>query len=352
MKKFLIGTVLCASSLIAQSNPSNTYSYELTPFVSGILTDSKSGLSDDNYLNGGISLAKNLDDSFIDQVEVLYMRSANLEYENSDSTNINRAFLNAVKKFELTEKLAAYGLAGLGYQDITHELNENNDSPVLNYGVGLKYDIPYYGIALKGDVRHLITTKNSQNDVMYTLGLGMPLGKKDNNDIKVVAPKVQEEKKELVIEKTTPMPKKEVSNDDDNDGVINKLDKCPNTSPGVQVNKDGCVDTINLNINFDNNSAVIKNEYNAKIEEFINVMKSDETLKATIEAHTDSKGTDAYNQNLSDRRAISVVNSLKAAGIESSRLKAIGYGESQPIATNETEQGKAQNRRVTALLNR
>ncbi|MDZ7818943.1 MAG: hypothetical protein U5K55_10105 [Aliarcobacter sp.] len=99
MKNILLSSMLCASSLFAASAPSNTYSYELTPFVSGILTDSKAGLKDDNYFNGGISLGKNIDDSFIDQIEIVYMRSDSLEYENSNgNTNVNRAFLNAVKK--------------------------------------------------------------------------------------------------------------------------------------------------------------------------------------------------------------------------------------------------------------
>jgi len=81
------------------------------------------------------------------------------------------------------------------------------------------------------------------------------------------------------------------------------------------------------------------------------MLKANQTMTAVIEAHTDSKGSDAYNQNLSDRRAISVVNALKDYGVKSSKLKAIGYGETQPIATNETEEGKALNRRVTALVN-
>jgi OOP family OmpA-OmpF porin len=80
-------------------------------------------------------------------------------------------------------------------------------------------------------------------------------------------------------------------------------------------------------------------------------MQENKNLTAVIEAHTDSKGTDSYNQNLSQKRASSVVNALKAYNIDSSRLKAIGYGESQPIASNDNEEGKAQNRRVTALLN-
>jgi len=351
MKKILITSMVCATALFAASDPSKTYSYEITPFVSGILTDSKAGLEDNNYINGGISIGKNFEETFIDQVEIAYMRSASVGYENSNgNTNIDRIFLNAVKKFELTDRLAAYGLAGIGYQNVSQELDKHKDSAVFNYGIGLRYDIPYYGIAIKGDVRHLIATKENQNDMMYTLGLGMPLGKKYTNDIIAAkAPIIEEEVKAPIIEEPTEV--LPAIQDDDKDGVSNKFDKCPNTSPGVKVNKDGCVETVNLNINFDNNSAEIKNIYDEKLHQFANMLKANQTMTAVIEAHTDSKGSDAYNQNLSDRRAISVVNALKAYGVKSSKLKAIGYGETQPIATNETEEGKALNRRVTALVN-
>ena len=70
MKNILLTSMLCASSLLAASNYSSDYSYEVTPFVSGILTDSKAGLEDDNYFNGGISLGKNINESFIDQIEI------------------------------------------------------------------------------------------------------------------------------------------------------------------------------------------------------------------------------------------------------------------------------------------
>lgn len=373
MKNILFTSVLCASSIFAASNYSSDYSYEVTPFVSGILTDSKAGLKDDNYFNGGISLGKNIQESFIDQIEIIYMRSDSLEYENSNgNTNLNRAFVNAVKRFAITDRFAAYGLAGLGYQDVTQELGNFEDSPIFNYGLGLRYDIPYYGIAVKGDIRHLITTKDTQNDFMYTLGLAMPLGKKNSDlvaaKIPIVVQEIPEEAidgdddKDGVLNSKDLCPNTlagvkvdkdgcEVKNDDDKDGVLNKFDKCPNTSAGVKVNKDGCVDVINLNINFDNNSAVIKNEYKKNLETFANILKQNKSLTAVIEAHTDDKGSDAYNQNLSDRRAVSVINALKALDINTSRLKSIGYGESQPIATNDTEAGKAINRRVTALVN-
>jgi len=372
MKKILLTSVLCASIVFAASNPSKEYGYELTPFASGILSDSKAGLDNSNYANIGISLAKNLKDSFINQVELAYMRSDSLPYDTTGNTNVNRFFLNANKNLPITEKLACFGIAGLGYQDVTQALAKHEDSPFFNYGVGLKYDIPYYGIALKGDVRHLITTENNLNDVMYTIGLAMPLGRSNSEVIAPVIPVVAEEpaivapivdgdddndgvlnSKDL-CPNSLPGAVVDANGcelDDDNDSVVNRLDKCPNTSAGVSVNVDGCVETINLNINFDTNSANIKDKYNERLENFAKRMKENPSYTAVIEAHTDSRGREAYNQKLSNKRAQSAVNALKALNIESSRLQAIGYGETQPIATNDTEEGRAENRRVTGLLN-
>jgi OmpA-OmpF porin, OOP family len=350
MKKILLTSLLCSVSLFSASSPSNLYGYEVTPFASGILTDSKAGLDDNNYLNAGIALGKNIDDSFIDQVEIAYMRSDSLEYEGTNgNTNVNRLFLNAVKKFALTEKLSAYGLLGAGYQDVTQELGEYEDSALVNYGLGLRYDIPYYGIAVKGDVRHLLAFKNNQNSLMYTFGLALPLGKKYSETIAATIPVINEA---IVEETPVKEPIKAAPMDDDKDGVLNQFDKCPNTSLGVKVNKDGCFETVNLNVNFDNNSVQIKNQYMQNIEKFANILNQNKSLTAVIEAHTDAKGTDAYNQNLSDRRAIAVVNELKKLDVASSRLTSRGYGESQPIASNDNEEGKALNRRVTALINK
>jgi outer membrane protein OmpA-like peptidoglycan-associated protein len=73
--------------------------------------------------------------------------------------------------------------------------------------------------------------------------------------------------------------------------------------------------------------------------------------KATLEGHTDSKGTDAYNMKLSQRRVDAIKNYLvEKFGISEDRLKAVGYGESQPIATNDTDEGRQLNRRVQAVM--
>ncbi len=371
MKKILLTSAFCASLVFAASSPSSDYAYELTPFASGILSDSNINLNADNYVNAGISLAKNLDYKYIDQVELAFMRSDSLDYKGggTGNTNVNRFFLNAVKKYPLTEKLSAYGLAGLGYQDVSQEISGHDDGAILNYGLGLRYDLPYYGIALKGDVRHLYAVEETQNDFMYTLGLGMPLGKKYSETIAPVVPKIAtpiapvvdgDDDNDGVLNSKDLCPNTSPGTivdengcelDDDKDGIVNRLDKCPNTSEGVKVNTDGCVNTVNLNINFDTNSANIKGAYNSDLEAFAQMMKANPKVNAVIEAHTDSKGSESYNLKLSEKRATSAVNALKALNIDETRLQSIGYGETQPIATNDTAEGRAANRRVTGLIN-
>lgn len=275
----------------------------------------------------------------------MYIRSDILNYINSNKTaHVNRYLLNAVKRYDITDKFSFYGFAGAGYQDVTNEASRHKDSALLNYGVGLRYDIPYYGMSIKSDIRHIYTTRENQNDVMYTVGLGMPLGKKSEETIEAKIP-------EVVKPVSEPVVIKKVDGDDDGDGVPNSLDKCPNTSPNVKVNKDGCVETVNLKINFDFNKADVKPQYDSTITNFANTMKGNSTYDAKIEAHTDSKGSDLYNQKLSEKRASSVVNSLVSKGVDRNSLQSVGYGESQPIASNDTEEGRAENRRVIGYIN-
>lgn len=346
MKKILFVSTLCVSSVFAEFDSSKSYSYEVTPFASGILTDSKTGIDNNHYANLGISLAKNFDDTFINQIELMYIRSDVLDYIDSSKTaHVNRYLLNAVKRFDITDKFSFYGFAGAGYQDVTNEALRHKDSALLNYCVGLRYDIPYYGMAIKSDVRHIYATRESQNEVMYTLGLGMPLGKKSEEPIEAKIPEVvkQPASEPVIIKKT--------DGDDDGDGVPNSKDKCPNTSHNVKVNKDGCVETVNLKINFDFNKSDVKPQYDSTITNFANTMKGNSSYDAKIEAHTDSKGNDSYNQKLSEKRALSVVNSLVSKGVNKNSLQSVGYGESQPIASNDTEEGRAENRRVIGYIN-
>jgi len=142
--------------------------------------------------------------------------------------------------------------------------------------------------------------------------------------------------------------------DSDRDGVFDYLDKCPDTPIGIQVDKNGCPVpikekvTIELNVEFDTNSSVVKNMYDERIQKVADFLKAYPGTTAEIEGHTDNVGSDAYNLKLSQKRAESVMQHLVNKGSDPSRMKAVGYGETRPIADNGTKEGREKNRRVDA----
>jgi outer membrane protein OmpA-like peptidoglycan-associated protein len=167
--------------------------------------------------------------------------------------------------------------------------------------------------------------------------------------------------------------------DGDGDGVVDALDKCPTTPRGNKVNAQGCdVDTdgdgiIDLNdrcpdtpagdrvdakgcslpkvmvlkgVLFDNDKNTLKASSTTVLDEAVAVLKRYPGLNVEIAGHTDNVGRDAYNMDLSQRRAKTVLDYFVSHGIAAERLSAKGYGETQPVAQNTKEAGRAQNRRV------
>ena len=146
--------------------------------------------------------------------------------------------------------------------------------------------------------------------------------------------------------------------DTDGDGVLDKDDKCPSLK-GTVANS-GCPEvseevqkTLNAyakTILFDTGKSSIKSQSEAVLGDIIKILKEYPNSKFTVEGHTDSVGSDALNQKLSDERASSVKNYLVTNGIEAARLSSMGYGESKPIDSNSTSKGRANNRRVEINL--
>lgn len=146
--------------------------------------------------------------------------------------------------------------------------------------------------------------------------------------------------------------------DSDGDGVLDKDDNCPDVAGTVANN--GCpevtVEVINtLNeysktILFDTGKSTIRQESYAVLQNIVDIMKEYPNTTFVIEGHTDSVGRDATNQTLSENRAASVKSYLMTIGMESSRLISVGYGESRPIASNNTRAGRQENRRVEISL--
>ena len=133
--------------------------------------------------------------------------------------------------------------------------------------------------------------------------------------------------------------------DSDGDGVADHMDKCPNTPKGATVNEAGCW-ALKATTLYDSNSSYIRAEAYPLLDEVAIILEKNPEMEVEVQGHTDNKGTAKYNQWLSEKRAEKVKDYLVSKGIAPSRLEAKGYGLTQPVASNGTEEGRAQNRRV------
>jgi OOP family OmpA-OmpF porin len=139
--------------------------------------------------------------------------------------------------------------------------------------------------------------------------------------------------------------------DSDGDGVYDYLDQCPDTPRGMSVDDKGCSLKLTLRINFDFDQAVIKPEFKSELDKAAAFVRANANVPFILLAgHTDSKGKEEYNQQLSERRAEAVREALiNDYDLNPDKLKARGYGETQPVADNDTEEGRYLNRRVELI---
>ena len=121
-------------------------------------------------------------------------------------------------------------------------------------------------------------------------------------------------------------------------------DRCLDTPKGAPVDRRGCWVLKNLNFRF--NSAVIESKDEGTLNDTINVLKQNPKMRVEIQGHTDNIGKAPYNKKLSQKRAEAVVKYLAKKGVQVKRMLARGYGLEKPIASNATEAGRAENRRV------
>jgi OOP family OmpA-OmpF porin len=157
--------------------------------------------------------------------------------------------------------------------------------------------------------------------------------------------------------------------DEDGDGVPDSRDKCPGTPHGVTVDANGCPppapvveeavvvkeETIVIrDVHFQFDKATLTESDKEVLDKVATRLKGESsTAQLTVTGYTDSVGSDAYNQKLSDRRAHSVVEYLIEQGVpRSSFVSVVGAGESNPVADNSTADGRAQNRRTEIKINR
>lgn len=154
--------------------------------------------------------------------------------------------------------------------------------------------------------------------------------------------------------------------DNDGDGIADVIDECPSepeTYNGYK-DEDGCPDekpraqidgdkiTLNEKVFFKTAKSDILPQSYPLLNDVANILTENPKIEIRIEGHTDSRGSDSYNQKLSEQRAASVRTYLLEQGIESNRMQSVGYGEQRPIEDNNTEAGRAANRRVEIHITR
>ncbi|KAB2833049.1 MAG: OmpA family protein [Candidatus Brocadia sp.] len=132
--------------------------------------------------------------------------------------------------------------------------------------------------------------------------------------------------------------------DSDGDGVYDKDDECPDTPKGAIVDSRGC--WVVKGVTFDYKKWDIKEEFNSNLSNIVEILENNPDMKIRIEGHTDNIGSMGYNIELSQKRARAVKNYLVGKGIQESRISTEGFGFKHPIAPNDTEAGRALNRRA------
>jgi OOP family OmpA-OmpF porin len=299
--------------------------------------------------------------------------------ENQDNIYINgyKATLDIAYDIFPDFIIVPYITVGLGAMILDYDREDedpdfaidNNNIAVFHYGGGVRYALTDQ-IDFRADVRHSLTFDEKDNEkvaydyfnnMMATAGFTVAFGK-----CKPLSPVLKDQDMDGVPDSVDQCPNTEANVavgvngcpvDSDNDGIRDLMDKCPNTEAGVIVDVTGCKKMepqeirLDLNITFASGKADIASSSMTQLKEVAQKMKRHPKSTAVIEAHTDSQGSDSYNLDLSQKRANMVVYYLTSRfGINKNRLQAIGYGESQPIADNNTKAGRQQNRRAVAII--
>jgi len=268
--------------------------------------------------------------------------------------------VNALAVLNRDGKFQPYGLGGIGYvKTSTFNLSDENNFQ-LNLGVGALIPAFQERMRFRGEILYRAESADTKyKDWILNLGVVFPFGKKAAPVVvPVAAPPPADTDMDGVPDSTdrcpgtpinTPVDEYGCELDSDGDGVVDRLDECPDTPPNTPVDNVGCPFPVIIElpgVNFRTSSDMLLDGANTTLNEIAQTLMDNPSMVVEVAGHTDSDGEYDYNLQLSQRRASSVRNYLIDAGVESSRVSARGYGETEPVADNATAQGRAENRRV------
>ncbi len=354
--------VLIALGLGAASVQAQDYDdrYYFAPYL-GVSFNDEDRLTDRSSFLLGVGIGRFINPN--SAIDVFVDRTTRDNRPDGQGVPSSGQFANTVvgvalrHHFGSWEAWRPYVMAGGGISYHDRAGSDSDYDPFVQAGVGISKAITDR-VSFRGEVAYRYDTDDDSlefingeddfGDALVTLGLTVALGGAD----------------EAMIVEDPPMapPPADCSTlDDDRDGVNNCDDKCPDSTAGQVVGPDGCaqdvvIDLRGVNFKFDypkrgfdgtiGDAGLV--EGSAEIlQQAVDVLTRYPQLRVAVDGHTDAIGTDEYNQSLSERRSRVVYDYLTANGIDAGRLVGPnGYGESRPIDTNDTAEGRARNRRT------
>ncbi len=379
------GIVLAAfgmSTSVAEAG--EAYGYAM---LSHLQSGDEVGQDDGNgyQVGGGVDISKWFNLEF-------YLQGTRTDESPKIETHTFGADLQWV--FNRNGKLEPYLFGGLATQGVDVEGFDSESTGAWAAGAGFRARI--FGdsrVSLRGEYRHrgYEFRSISLDDDLFSLGIQVPFGKGSSAPVVVAAAVVDtdgdgvadsadqcpgtpagvsvdskgcalDSDRDAVADYADECPgtvsgaqvdEKGCELDGDADGVVDRLDKCPNSAPGVQVDVNGCEIKAEIQlqgVTFESNSDQLVSGTESVLNDAAATLVKYPEITVEVEGHTDSVGAAQYNESLSARRAETVRDYLIAKGVSADRITARGYGESQPIADNDTVEGKAANRRVVLRI--
>jgi OmpA-OmpF porin, OOP family len=341
---FAIATT--SATAVADQQVGDTY---FVPQAGRTELDNDRGADDGSFI--GLALGRH----FSEAVSLeLAITSGGFDLPSGEELDLRSYSLDALHIFARNSVASPYITAGLGVLRTDARVGDTDHHPMAQAGLGVFINLAEksngsvkFGLRPEIKARWAMPNDNDPQDkyLDYVAGLGFQFAFGDPKP----APEPPAPPPPPPPPPPAPPPAPEPPKDSDGDGVIDPRDKCPDTPAGVAVDVDGCPrrGTATLQgVTFEFNSAQLTAASHPVLNEVAADLKKYPRLKIEVQGHSDSVGADAYNMKLSGQRANSVRDYLISQGVPETQLTSKGFGETQPLEDNKTEEGRAMNRRV------
>lgn len=347
--KHFIRTALCAGlaaasiqTTLAQDEPDAVEAPNVAILGSYVNTDDVRGVDDGKGLQFAFGWA-------LSDVMQLQLNTSYINFDTGvRATDFYRTAVGVdLVRFFNPRGFAPFVVAGIGaaYNDVAAAAQDHTNF-TASAGLGLlSPPITDYGIRLRGEARYVYDRfAGRPEDVHFALGVVFPMRRPRTVEV------VRIETREVIVTKEVFRDAPQPTRDTDKDGVPDERDACPDTLPGAVVDARGCVPeaaVIELTgVHFEHDSSRLTQNSKSILAMAAASLRGQSAMRVEVAGHTDDRGRETYNLELSRRRAQAVVDFLTDAGIAAERLQARGYGESQSVDSNDTDSGRERNRRV------